>query len=99
MPLGYFAGIAYVTLRSLDVIFSIQDRIIVSLPPGQFLAFLFFFPTISSGPIDRYRRFADDWKRRHGREELLTDLDGAVHLTFTGFLLKFILAALVDATG
>jgi membrane protein involved in D-alanine export len=55
-----FLGISYVTFRSLDVIFGVRDRLIVSLPADQFLAFLFFFPTISSGPIDRYRRFSED---------------------------------------
>jgi membrane protein involved in D-alanine export len=91
-----FLGISYVTFRSLDIIFSIEDRIIVSLPPGQFFAYLFFFPTISSGPIDRYRRFADDWKRERGRASFVRDLDGAVHHVFTGFLYKFILAALIE---
>jgi membrane protein involved in D-alanine export len=65
------------------------------LPPEQYLAYLFFFPTVSSGPIDRYRRFADDWKRRHSRADLIGDLDGAVQHVFRGFLYKFLLAALV----
>ena len=92
--LGYL-GVSYVTFRGLDVIFGIRDRLIVSLPAGQFLAFLFFFPTISSGPIDRYQRFSGEWNRRHSPAEFWTDLDGAVHRIFTGFLYKFILAALI----
>lgn len=90
-----FLGISYVTFRSLDVIFGIRDRLIVSLPANQFLAFLFFFPAISSGPIDRYRRFSHDWNRARLPTEFWTDLDGAVHRVFTGFLYKFILAALI----
>ena len=90
-----FLGISYVTFRALDVIFCVQDRLITALPPVQFLAYLFFFATISSGPIDRYRRFDADWKHRRSREQFLQDLDGAVHRIFTGFLYKFILAALV----
>jgi len=90
-----FLGISYVTFRALDVIFCVQDRLITALPPAQFLAYLFFFATISSGPIDRYRRFEKDWKRRRTRAEFLQDLDGAVHRIFTGFFYKFILAALV----
>jgi len=90
-----FLGISYVTFRALDVIFCVQDRLITALPPVQFLAYLFFFATISSGPIDRYRRFDADWKHRRSREEFLQNLDGAVHRIFTGFLYKFILAALV----
>jgi membrane protein involved in D-alanine export len=92
-----FLGISYVTFRSLDVIFGIRDRLIVSLPSDQFLAFLFFFPAISSGPIDRYRRFSHDWNRPHPLAEFWNDLDGAVHRIFTGFLYKFILAALIKS--
>jgi membrane protein involved in D-alanine export len=91
-----FVGISYVTFRSLDVIFGIRDRLIVSLPAGQFFAFLFFFPAISSGPIDRYRRFCHDWNRPRLPAEFWTDLDEAVHRVFTGFLYKFILAALIE---
>jgi membrane protein involved in D-alanine export len=90
-----FLGISYVTFRSLDVIFGIRDRLIVSLPAAEFLAFLFFFPAISSGPIDRYRRFNHDWNRPRSRAEFWSDLDGAVHRIFTGFLFKFILAATI----
>ena len=92
-----FVGISYMTFRSLDVIFSIRDRLLSTLPAREFLAFLFFFPTISSGPIDRYRRFSLDWNRPHSRAELWKDLDGAVHHVFTGFLFKFILAASIKS--
>jgi membrane protein involved in D-alanine export len=90
-----FLGISYVTFRSLDVIINIQDGLITSLPTAQYLVYLFFFPTISSGPIDRYRRFAKDWTHSRNRAEFLQDLDGAVHRVFTGLLYKFILAALI----
>jgi len=90
-----FLGISYVTFRNLDVIFCIRDRLISSLPLAQFFSYLFFFPTISSGPVDRYRRFEKDWSRCRTRAEFLQDLDGAVHRVFRGFLYKFILAYLV----
>lgn len=90
-----FAGISYVTFRALDVIFSIRDGVIKSIAPVQYVAFLFFFPTISSGPIDRYRRFGQDWQRRRSRAEFLTDLDTAVERIFRGFLYKFLIAALI----
>ena len=90
-----FLGISYVTFRSLDVIFGIQDRIILSVPIDQYIAYLLFFPTISAGPIDRYRRFAADWKRSRSRDEFLQDLDAGIHRIFTGFLYKFIIAYLI----
>jgi len=92
-----FLGISYVTFRALDVIFSIHDGIIKKLPPTQYFAFLFFFPAVSSGPIDRYRRFSQDWLKTRTRTEFLDDLDFTVARIFRGFLYKFILAALVHA--
>ena len=91
-----FLGISYVTFRVLDVLFCIQDGLIQSLPVTEFLGFLLFFPTISSGPIDRYRRFASDWRKAaRSRDEFLADLDAAIERIFRGFLYKFILAALI----
>lgn len=91
----FFLGLSYLTFRSLDVVIGVQDNLIASISPLQYLTFLLFFPTISSGPIDRYNRFAEDWKRDRTREDVLQDLDNAVHMIFTGFLYKFILGALI----
>jgi membrane protein involved in D-alanine export len=90
-----FLGISYITFRILDILFCVQDGLIRSLPAAEFFTYLFFFPTISAGPIDRYRRFDGDWKSARSREEFLIDLDAAIERTFRGFLYKFILAALI----
>jgi membrane protein involved in D-alanine export len=90
-----FLGISYITFRALDVVFCLRDKVITLPGPLDLFLFLFFFPTISSGPIDRYRRFASDWKKARTRAEFLTDLDNAVHRMFRGFFYKFILAALI----
>ena len=90
-----FLGISYITFRILDILFCVQDGLIKALPGDQFFTYLFFFPTISAGPIDRYRRFDGDWKSARSREEFLFDLDAAIERTFRGFLYKFILAALI----
>jgi len=92
-----FLGISYVTFRALDVVFSIRDGVLKSLSPTTWLGFVFFFPTISSGPIDRYRRFEKDWLKRRTRAEFLEDLDFAVARIFRGFLYKFIVAALISS--
>ena len=91
-----FLGLSYVTFRSLDVLFSIHDGTLDEVSPAEFLAFLFCFPTISAGPIDRYRRFAVDWRRPRDRAALVSDLDAGVHKVFTGFFYKFIVAALIS---
>ncbi len=90
-----FLGISYITFRALDVLFSIHDGILKTIAPGTYLAFLFFWPTVSSGPIDRYRRFTQDLDRRRTRAEFLDDLDVAVERVFRGFLYKFLIAALI----
>jgi membrane protein involved in D-alanine export len=90
-----FLGISYVTFRALDVLFSIRDGLINTLPATRYFTFLFFFPTVSSGPIDRYRRFNLDWQHVRSRAEFLNDLDLAVARIFRGFLYKFIIAALI----
>jgi membrane protein involved in D-alanine export len=91
-----FVGLSYVTFRCVDVILGIQEGLIQALPPMQYLSFLLFFPTISSGPIDRYQRFKIDWDHTRTKNEILKDLDSAVHHIFTGFLYKFILASLIQ---
>lgn len=91
-----FVGLSYVTFRSLDVLIGIQDGVIKNIDPLRYLTFLLFFPTISSGPIDRYRRFSEDWERERSTSDVLTDFDAGIHRIFTGFLYKFVLAALIQ---
>jgi len=91
---GFF-GISYVTFRALDVVFCLRDGVISKLHILDLFGFLFFFPTISAGPIDRFLRFSGDWKMRRSRSDFLADLDQAVHRIFRGFFYKFILAALI----
>ena len=76
--------------------FCLRDGVIARPGTVDLFMFLFFFPTISAGPIDRYRRFAPDWRKRRSRAEFLTDLDSAVQHFFRGLLYKFILAALIE---
>ena len=90
-----FLGISYVTFRALDLVFCLRDNVITAPGSLDLFMFMFFFPTISSGPIDRYRRFVPEWRRRRTRAEFLDDLDGAVHRLFRGFFYKFIIAALI----
>jgi membrane protein involved in D-alanine export len=91
-----FLGISYVTFRVLDIVFCLRDKVALSLNAADFLGCLFFFPTISSGPIDRYRRFTADLGKKRTRAEFLQDLDGAIHRLFRGFFYKFIIAALIN---
>ncbi len=56
-----------------------------------FLRFMLFMPALSSGPIDRYRRFQKDYDNVPKREQYLNMLARAVWYLFLGFFYKYIL--------
>ncbi len=92
-----FLGISYMTFRVLDVIILIQDGIVREFRPGELLAYLTFFPTISAGPIDRYRRFAADLQAGpSSRGDYLRHVETGIHRTVQGLLYKFIIATLIQ---
>lgn len=55
-----FIGISYLTFRAVQVVVEIRDGLIEDLPLADYLYFLTFFATITSGPIDRSRHFLED---------------------------------------
>lgn len=55
--LFWFLGISYVTFKTVNIILEIRDGLIKDVPFKEYFYFLYFFPTISSGSIDRFRRF------------------------------------------
>jgi membrane protein involved in D-alanine export len=92
-----FVGISYLSFRAIDVLICLRDGTIGDLSPTTFLVFLLFFPTVSSGPLDRYRRFEADWQAPRPVAKFLDDLDHAVSCLFTGLLYKFVLSAIIYA--
>lgn len=99
-----FAGISYASFRALDVLFGIQDGLVKDLPGVEYLTYLLFFPSISAGPIDRYRRFRGDYRQERSRAAFLADLDAATEHIFRGLLYTFVIAVLlqrywVDSVG
>ena len=87
-----FLGISYLTFRSVGLIIELRDGVIESLTLWGFLRFLLFMPTFSSGPIDRFKRFNENYKQIPGREDLMDMLEEAVKYIMLGSLYKFILA-------
>ncbi|MCL1797853.1 MAG: D-alanyl-lipoteichoic acid biosynthesis protein DltB [Eggerthellaceae bacterium] len=55
-----FLGISYITFKTVQVVIEIHDGLIEEMPPLDYLWFLIFFPTFTSGPILRSRSFQDD---------------------------------------
>lgn len=87
-----FLGISYITFKVVQTIMETRDGIIKEFHPVLFGQFLLFFPTISSGPIDRYRRFLTDYEKVPPQSEYLNLIQTGVRYIFTGFVYKFILA-------
>jgi membrane protein involved in D-alanine export len=98
LPIGFagFAGISYLTFRAVDALVAVQDGRVVAFDARAFLAYVLFPPTVSAGPIDRFQRFAQDFRARRPRAEWLADVDAGVERLFVGLAQKFVLAALVD---
>jgi membrane protein involved in D-alanine export len=89
--LFYFLGYSYLTFKSVQVIMEIRDGMIKDYKTSDYIQFLLFFPTISSGPIDRYRRFLKDLKNPPSKEKYTEMLGTGIHYIFLGFLYKFLI--------
>lgn len=64
-------GVSYMTFRSVQVLLDIHDGRLEKAQPLTLSYFLLFFPSVASGPIDRYQRFAGDLARKWNREEYI----------------------------
>lgn len=89
-----FLGISYLTFRSVQMIIEIYDGVIKEVPLVEFLSFLLFFPSISSGPIDRSRRFHEDYEKVYTRAEYLELLGDGLMKILLGLVYKIVLASL-----
>jgi membrane protein involved in D-alanine export len=90
-----FLGISYVSFRALDVVLAVHDGLATEVPFRRYFTFLFFFPTLSAGPIDRWQRFTRDLEATRSSSEYVAMLDAAVAALFQGLLYKFVGAVLV----
>ena len=87
-----FLGISYLTFRSVGIIIELRDGVIKNFTLWEFLRFLLFMPTFSSGPIDRFKRFNENYQTTPEKKELMDMLEESVKFIMWGFLYKFILA-------
>lgn len=91
-----FLGISYVTFKSVQLIMEIRDGSIKEIKVGKLIQFISFFPTVSSGPIDRYKRFVKDDKKIPTGEQYRGMVVKAIHMIMMGFLYKYIIAHLIN---
>lgn len=91
-----FLGISYMTFKVLQIIFETYDGIIKE-PIGliDYLQFLLFFPTISSGPIDRSKRFMEDIHQTIPRAEYIELLGTGLFRLLLGLVYKVVLSGLL----
>ncbi|MCY7453747.1 D-alanyl-lipoteichoic acid biosynthesis protein DltB [Bacillus altitudinis] len=91
-----FLGISYLTFKGVQLIIETRDGLIKKkIPIHRLVYFIVFFPTISSGPIDRYRRFEKDMDTPPEKEAYSDLLYAGIHKIFIGFLYKFIIGYLI----
>ena len=81
------------TFRAVGVIVELRDGVIKELTIWQFLRFLLFMPTFSSGPIDRFKRFNENYETIPERDELMDMLEEAVNYIMLGFPLQVYLGS------
>jgi len=89
-----FLGISYLTFKTVAMIMEMRDGVLEKVGLWSTIRFILFMPTISSGPIDRFRRFEEDVKTVPDRDEYLNMLQKAVWFIMLGFFYKFMLAYL-----
>jgi membrane protein involved in D-alanine export len=93
-----FLGLSYMSLRAVDALIALRDRVVADVPSaGDLVAYLLFVPTISAGPIDRFHRFRKDLRALpRGGSEYLRHVEAGIHRIAQGFLYKFIVAHLIQ---
>ena len=79
------------------MIIELRDGVLKDFSLWDFLRFMLFMPTFSSGPIDRFKRFNQDYENIPERDELLDMLEQSVQYIMLGFLYKFILAHILGS--
>lgn len=92
-----FIGISYLNFRTIQMVIEIYDGAIKEVKISKMLYFVLFFPTLSSGPIDRSRRFEKDLEKKIPKEEYIDDyLIPGIKKIFMGVGYKFVIAFLVN---
>ena len=88
-----FIGISYMSFKTIQIMIEISDGLIKErISITDYIQFLLFFPTVSSGPIDRSRRFIVDIKERMPRDEYLELAGVGVYRVVLGLLYKVVLS-------
>ena len=89
-----FLGISYITFKAVQVLIETRDGLIEHLSGFEYLYFLIFFPTFTSGPIMRSRKFAADIDKPLSRDAYLERLYRGAGFFILGAVYKFVFSAM-----
>ena len=91
-----FLGISYITFKAVQVLIEVHDGLIADMSLFEYLGFLCFFPTFTSGPILRSRPFVEELRKPISRDGYLEKFYRGVGWFIVGALYKFVGAALAQ---
>ena len=91
-----FLGISYLTFKIIQIIIEVYDGVIKEVELLEFSSFILFFPALSSGPIDRSRRFNEDYNKVYDKEEYFDLVGEGIFKIILGILYKFVLASIFN---
>ncbi|MDU6039262.1 D-alanyl-lipoteichoic acid biosynthesis protein DltB [Clostridium butyricum] len=92
-----FIGLSYISFKAIQMVIEIFDERITKINGVTYLYFLIFFPTFSSGPIDRWKRFEDNINTKIQAKEYFDEyLFEGIKKIFLAILYKFVIAYLID---
>lgn len=89
-----FLGVSYVIFKVIQILIEINDGTIDAIDFKDYLLFMIFFPTLSSGPIDRSRRFLRDVDKTSTKHEYLNGLGKGISCILQGLTYKVIFSQL-----
>ena len=91
-----FIGISYMSFKTIQIMLEISDGLIKEkISVKDYLQFLLFFPTVSSGPIDRSRRFLKEINEVMPRKDYLELAGDGIYRIILGLLYKIVLSTYV----
>ncbi len=89
-----FLGISYITFKAVQVLIETRDGLIRDMTAVEYLSFLCFFPSFTSGPIMRSRSFVEDLRTPLSRDAYLERLYRGIGWFVLGAVYKFVGSAL-----
>lgn len=91
-----FIGISYMSFKTIQIMLEISDGLIKErISVKDYLQFLLFFPTVSSGSIDRSRRFLKEINEVMPRKDYLELAGDGIYRIVLGLLYKVVLSTYV----